>query len=524
MVNKLCWRSSRRFWAVVLILALFCGCATSPSQEAPPPSVEVTVLFFNDLHGHLMPFEVKTESGKQEVGGIARMATLIQQIRAENEAKHGVTLVLVAGDILQGTPMSTVFRGEPDIKCLNAMGVNAVTVGNHEFDFGLDNFLTLQKQASFPFLSANIADKQSGRLLSQSNLPVPLPNGLTFTIIGVTTNELMTTTKADNVVTLQVLDPVASVRMIYEEVKGAGPVLLLSHSRHQTDRAMAEAMPDLAAIIGGHDQILLSPYRAVGRVPVFQAFEKGRYLGRIDLQVDTKTKQVRLLAHTYIPITAQIPADPAIATLVADYDARLGAQFKEVLGQSRVYLDGERGRIRYEETALGNFITDIMVENSGAQIGLINSGALRGSIKEGPVTVEDVFKAMPYANELVRVDLTGAEIQQVLTRSVQGTRQDEDGGFLHVSGLFFDVRGHQVENIRVGRQQAPLNTTEVYHVVVPDFLASGGDGHQTFKDKPQIKTGSPLRELIVETIKQRGTIDAAVEGRIRRIDEKKGGR
>ncbi|MDA8138654.1 MAG: 5'-nucleotidase C-terminal domain-containing protein [Desulfobacteraceae bacterium] len=520
MKRTLFERTTRLFLAMVLFVSVFGGCAAAPIQSGLPSSVQVTVLFFNDLHGHLQPFEIKAETGKQEVGGIARMATLINQIRAENEAKHVTTLVLVAGDILQGTPMSTVFRGEPDIKCLNAMGVNAVTVGNHEFDFGLENFLMLQRQANFPFLSANIVDKQSGRLLAQASLVVPLSNGLNFTIIGITTRELMTTTKPDNVATLQVLDSVAAVQQVYEEVKGAGPVLLLSHSRHQTDRAMAEVLPDLAAIIGGHDQILLSPYRTVGRVPVFQAFEKGRYLGRIDLQIETKSKQARLLAHTYIPITAQIPADPAIAAIVAEYDARLGAQFKEVIGQSRVFMDGERGHIRYEETALGNFITDIMVENTGAQIGMINSGALRSSIKEGPVTVEDVFKAMPYANELVLVNLTGAEIEQTLARSVQGAREDEDGGFLHVSGLFFDVRGRQVENIRIGAKQTPLNKAGAYQVVVPDFLASGGDGHQIFKDKPQVKTGSPLRELIVETIKQRGTIDAKVEGRIRRIADK----
>ncbi len=501
-----------------VILCLAAGCAGGPDQRAQPAPITLTVLFFNDLHGHLMPFEVKGEGGKQEVGGIARVAALISEIRAQNDRKQIRTLVLVAGDILQGTPMSTVFRGEPDVKCLNAMGVDALTVGNHEFDFGLDNFLKLQRMASFPFLSANIIEKETGRPLCPSHLAVPLGRGTALTIIGVTTRDLMTTTRAENVATLRVLDSVTAVQQVYDRVRADGPVLLLSHSRHRTDRAIAEVLPDLAAIIGDHDQILLSPYRTVGRVPVFQAFEKGRYLGRIDLQIDPRTKKATLIGHDYMAINADIAPDPQISAIVAGYDERLGQQFKQVIGRSNTFLDGEREHIRYQETSLGNFVTDIMAAHTGAQIALINSGALRASIKEGPITVEDVFKAMPYANELVLVELTGAEIQQVLLRSVRGSREDEDGGFLHVSGITMDVRGHKVENVRVGRSGRALDPQQVYSVVVPDFLASGGDGHDVFKGKTQVRTGLPLRELIVDTIKQRGVIAAKEEGRIRRLE------
>jgi 2',3'-cyclic-nucleotide 2'-phosphodiesterase (5'-nucleotidase family) len=159
-----------------------------------------------------------------------------------------------------------------------------------------------------------------------------------------------------------------------------------------------------------------------------------------------------------------------------------------------------------------------MRTHTGAQVAMINAGALRASIKEGPITVEDVFKAMPYENELVRVELTGAEIQQALQRAVQGAREDEDGGFLHVAGLAFDVRGRTAENIRVGTERLPLEPATIYSVVAPDFLASGGDEHVVFKDKPQIKTGSPLRELIVDTIRQQKVISAKTEGRIRRVE------
>jgi len=502
---------------IALFLACLCACASTLSSERQPGPIPLTVLFFNDLHGHLMPFEIKGEKGVEEVGGIARMASLIRQIREENNRNHVRTLVLVAGDILQGTPMSTIFKGEPDIRCLNSMEVDAMTVGNHEFDFGLDNFLKLKNQSTFPFLSANIIGKESGGLLCQPMLEVPLEGHVTFTVIGITTQELLSTTQAENVVTLDVLDSVSAVTRVHAEVEGRGPVLLLSHSRQETDRKIARALPDLTAIIGGHDQVLMSPYGIEGRVPILQAFEKGRYLGRLDLSIDTVSRRAKLIDASYIKVTADIAPDPEIAAIVNDYNARLGQQFKEVIGRCDTFLDGERDHIRHQETNLGNFITDIMRSNTGARIAMINAGALRASIKEGPVTVEDVFKTMPYGNELVRVELTGAEIDQTLQRSVRGNQTDEDGGFLHVSGMTFDVCGRTAKNIRVGTERLPLEPDAIYSVVVPDFLASGGDDHVIFKNKPKIKTGLPLRELIIDTIRQQKVVSVKTEGRIHRL-------
>ncbi len=508
----------QRFLSLVVLFLVF-GCSGTLFQQAPVPDavdVKVTVLFFNDLHGHLKPFEVESDNGRQTVGGIARMAAAVEQIRSENNRRQIRTLLLVAGDILQGTPMSTVFQGEPDIKCLNAMGVDAVAVGNHEFDFGLENFLKLRTLADFPFISANIVRKESRQPLCDSHLTIPLNDSLAITVIGVTTHDLMTTTKHENVAALEALDGVTAVQHIYEQARQAGPVLLLSHSRHQTDRQLAANLPGLAAIIGGHDQILLSPYRKIGSVPVFQAFEKGRFLGRIDFLIDPATRQAKLLHHEYIPITADMDQAPQVAAIVADYDKRLGAQFKEVIGTCETFMDGERDRIRYEETNLGNFLTDIMRENTGVEIALLNAGAIRSSFKKGPVTIEDVFNVVPYANELVVMELTGAQIEQILKRSVRGNRQEEDGGFLQVSGISFDVQNHQATGIRVGACREPIKPDGKYRVVITDFIATGGDGYHLFKELPMTYTRLPLRELIIDTIRARGTITAEKEGRIRR--------
>ena len=150
-------------YTVIGILLTFAGLQVQATERAP---VKVTLLFFNDLHGHLLPFKVKTDKGKIEVGGIARISTLVNKIRYENNKRGINTFVVIAGDILQGTPMSSIFKGQPDVECLNVIGVSAMTVGNHEFDFGVKNFLKLKKMASFPFLSSNIVWKQTGKRIS----------------------------------------------------------------------------------------------------------------------------------------------------------------------------------------------------------------------------------------------------------------------------------------------------------------------------------------------------------------------
>lgn len=498
-----------------VIVGVTLALSVTPALAVGP--IKATVLFFNDSHGHLEPFIVKADGGRQEVGGIARMATLVRQIREENRGRGIATFLLVAGDILQGTPMSTVYRGRADIACFNAMGVNAISVGNHEFDFGPDNFLSLTGQAAFPFISANLFDKASGNLLVAPHVALPLGEGLSLTVIGATTASLKVTTLPDHVKGLDVGDPRDAVAKTWATLKDKGPVILLSHCEHEEDIAMAKALPDLTAIIGGHDHLLFSPPRQAGDVPIVQAFEYGRYLGRLDFDIDPGQRQAKLAAWAYLPVTADIVADPQVEAIVGRYRKQLDKRFTEVIGRAAVALEAERRVARWQETNLGNLVADLMRAHTGADIALVNAGSLRASIEAGPVTLEQVFKAMPFENQLVRVRLTGARLIEVLTRSIQGRPEDEDGGFLQVSGLWLKLKGQALAEVTVGPERRPLAPEATYTVAINDFMATGGDGYAMLTGLTAEATGLPLRELLVDAFAGPQPVTAAVEGRIVRL-------
>ena len=499
-------------------LALLCGAFFSASGCVSTPPNRVTVLFFNDSHGYLEPFEIEQDGKRVQVGGMARLAAEVRRIRAENRTAGVATILLCAGDILQGTPMSTVFKGQADIDCMNAMGVDALCVGNHEFDFGLKNFLKLRSRAKFPFLSANIdvVDVSRLRPLCKAATQIKLGGGATLTVVGVTTEELLITTAPWNVTSLRVREPVNSVTSVLGRPDTGRPAILLAHCRREMDMKLAARTFGVHALIGGHDHLLLSPPLRAGGIPILQAFEKGRYLGRLDLDLLEGENPAKVRAWSYIPIVPGMPKDRKVKRIIDSYAGRMDARFKEVIGRTDKYLSADRGSIRYEETNLGNFVADAVREHTGAQVALVNGGGIRASISPGPITIEDVFKTMPFANEVVVLNLTGKLLLEVLSRSARSTRADEFGGFFQVSGLQAVIAGRQLESVRIGPGGKPLDPQAAYTAAVPDFIAAGGDGYSMLKNVPSRKTGSILRDLLVDTIRRKKTITAEVEGRIRR--------
>ena len=207
----------KRITIFLLIVSLiFLSCTTKFVKSHREEPNHLTILYINDYHGHITPFKAHFKD-EHMVGGMARIATIVKTVREENGDSKIPTIFLCAGDVLQGTPMSTIFKGKPDIICLNKMGLNAMVLGNHEFDYGQENLNKLIKLADFPILGANVVSEEEKAPIAKSFISRNT-RGIHIHILGLVTDETPITTHPKNVKNLVFLDPITTAKEVLTEI------------------------------------------------------------------------------------------------------------------------------------------------------------------------------------------------------------------------------------------------------------------------------------------------------------------
>jgi 2',3'-cyclic-nucleotide 2'-phosphodiesterase (5'-nucleotidase family) len=282
--------------------------ATAAFGAGTPQTFHLTILHSNDMHGH-------------ELKDLARQATLIKEIRA----KEANVLVLNAGDVYNRGKYHLKFYGELEFAVLNALGTDALTLGNGEFKAKKD--LTAQKylyarinQAQFPVLCANVLKAKDRSNLSRVK-PYAVFNlkGIKVGILGVSTNEISGYRQAKGFI---VLDQIATAKKLYPQVAAVSDVVLaLTHIGYKWDRALAGALPGLAAIVGGHSHTVLREPKVVGNVPIVQAGGYNKYLGRLDLyfKKDGRRWTLRRFRGQLLKLGKSIKKDPEIIAIIDRY-------------------------------------------------------------------------------------------------------------------------------------------------------------------------------------------------------------
>jgi 2',3'-cyclic-nucleotide 2'-phosphodiesterase (5'-nucleotidase family) len=466
--------------AIALVLFLAVSVAAPTHAQ-----VAVTIFHTSEHHGTVQPIEHDPYAG---LGRVERRAALIKQIR--QEVDHAV--VVDSGDLLMGTAMSSVFRGEVDIAAMNLMDYDAVAVGNHEFDFGTQHLRGLRKEATFPFLCTNAQPREPEvcQRFAVKNVG-PIRVGL-IGLIG--RRNYPDTFNRAVVREVEFLDPIVAAKRAVEELRERVEILVaITHQDTEEDLALAKAVPGLDVIIGGHTEGfdgLVPPGHVKpveGRVeltgvgPVFvKTHRQGRTLGRLDLLYHEKTIMAAE-AHN-VPVSAAVPADPSMADLVRDYARRLDQQTNQIVGTAVTTLDGENKEVRTRETNLGNLLADLARQYAGTEIGLVNSGMIRNSIPAGPVAWKRAMEALPFDSSLTSFTVTGTTLQAALENSVSRLPL-ASGRFLQVSGLTVVVdpaapAGSRIKSVQVNA--APLVPTRRYSVAADRFIAEGGDGYTMF--------------------------------------------
>ncbi|AEI68808.1 bifunctional metallophosphatase/5'-nucleotidase [Corallococcus macrosporus] len=513
---------ARREALLALAAALAGGCAASaPTPTPAPPSgtVRLTLLHLADV------YQVQAVEDGQR-GGMARAATLRKQVL--RETPH--VLTLMGGDTLSPSVESLVevdgkpLKGRHMVDAWNAFGLDYAVLGNHEFDFGDDVLRERIRESRFTWLGANVRDGKSGALFAgvQATAVREL-GGIKLGLFGVVLQETKATTKAGKDTHFGDVCEAARGAVAKLREQGAQVVVALTHLTADQDRALTRCV-HVDAVLGGHDHEALED-RGTG-TPIFKVAADAVDLGRLTLDVDAATATVRQVTWQTLPVTRQVPEDAAFVAAMQPY-ATLFSRLSERVGRTPVALDARASQVRTQETNLGSFVADAFRAAAGADVALVNGGALRADtvLPAGGVTRRDLHAILPYTDELVVLEVKGDTLRAALENGVSLSREDSrPGRFPQVSGMAFTFDadrpvGQRVLGVKVGGK--PLDAAATYRLATLSFLASGKDGYDMLKNQPSTPAradgNSPL-DVLAEAFRT-GTPSphAQAEGRISRL-------
>jgi 5'-nucleotidase len=426
--------------------------------------------------------------------------------------------MMLAGDFLSSSVASTIFKGEQMIAALNAAGLDLATLGNHEFDFGVDVLLQRMAEARWEWVVSNVMDVQTGRPIGGASPYVVRTVGtLRVGVIGLClASEGIT---RDKLARIRLIDPLTAAaeylpRLHSEKVD---VIIALTHLTFAEDRALAERFPEIDLIVGGHEHF---PITAVeGRTLISKAGSDAKFVARIDINRRESGTVERF--YELIPITSALEDEPKTAAVVETYERRLGPELDKPVGRTRVPLDGIALHVRAGETNLGNLVADAMRADTGADVALLNAGGIRGDRLHppGPLSRRALIEIHPFGNLVCEVDITGRVLLDVLNHGVSRL-PNAAGQFPQVSGMSFQVDatappGARVHSVSVGG--LPLDPARIYRVAIPDFLLLGGDGYTVFAGQ-RVRIRPDSAESMVSALQRyveaRGEVAPVVEGRI----------
>jgi len=471
---------------------------------SPRLSAPLTILQLNDVYS-TVPVD--------GAGGLARVAALKRTLAAQGRTPF----VMLAGDFLSSSVESTIFQGEQMIAALNAAGLDLATLGNHEFDFGLDVLLRRMREAKWQWVVSNVVDAQTGQPLGGAAPYVVRTFGpLKVGFIGLClTSEGM---PADRLAGIRLIDPIeAAARYLpilrKEDVQ---VVVALTHLSFADDRALAERFPEIDLIIGGHEHFPITAFH--GRTLISKSGSDAKAVARIDVNRRGLAPVERF--YELIPITSAIEDDPETARVVAAYEAKLGPELAKEVAVSRVPLAGTALRLRASETNLGDLVADAVRAAANAEIAIVNSGGIRGDRDHppGPILRRTLIEIHPFGNVVCTIAIAGRTILQALEHGVSRLPAAA-GQFPQVSGLTFTADssappGRRVRDVRVGA--APLDLAREYTLALPDFMLHGGDGYTMFAGQKVLVSAEagPLMAVALENYVAGKEIAPSVEGRI----------
>ncbi len=501
--------------AAMLVAAL---CAAGSAEN-----ITLTIYHTSDIHGWIMSRAAvwNKEDPKRVAGGFAALSSLVR-------ATRGQKLLFDSGDWFQGTPEGALSRGQSVVDLFNAAGFDAVLVGNHDFDYGQERLRELVTALKMPALGANIRDAKTHARVAWLSPPlIKKISGVRVGIFGLTYPDMKSMAFAKNIEGLEFTRAVDEARLAVEELrkKGATVVIALTHlgfespemGQFEGDQTLAREVPGIDVIMGGHThKFIKEPPRVNGALIT----EPGIGLTAVDkvtLEIDPKTKRAVSskgeLVNLWIDRTGE---DPGILKTVRADQAEADRVFSMVIATAAETLD----RSRDSESAMGDWFTDCVRAWSGADIGFTNGASIRGGIPVGPVTLRTIYNIMPYDNRMVKLTMTGAQIQETI---------DHGAGLgwemLQESGAEFSYNRGRPEGRRISKLEIggkTVDPTASYTLATNDFIVKGGESFTSFSRAKQEFSDELVRDVIRRCAEKDRLIKAPPRGRMISLEDNGG--
>ena len=522
------------------------GCTSATTNEKTSSTQYLTVLHTNDNHGRFW----HNEKGEY---GMAARKTLLDQLRSEAKIKGHAVLLLSGGDINTGIPESDLQHAEPDFKGMSLLGYDAMALGNHEFDNPLSVLAKQQNWANFPLLSANIVEKSSGKNAFDA-YKIFEKNGLTIAVIGLTTTDTAKIGNPQYIGHLEFKDPVPVTANLAKEIKAKyNPdiTIAVTHMGHFIDAkhginapgdvTLARSLPanTLDMIIGGHSQepvcmasenvnndsfkpgLACKPDQQNGTW-IMQAHEWGKYVGKAEFKLENG--ELSLLDYKLMPVNLYvektqadgtlkevlaneyIKPDPSLKAFLAKYQAIGAKQIEGTIGSVDARLEGDRNKVRYQQTNLARVIIQAQMNVVGADFGLISGGGIRSSIDAGEISYKDILKVHPFKNRITYMDWQGDELWDYLN-TVTSFPADA-GAYLQYHKLSFERKNGKLINVFIDGK--PFDKSKTYRMSLNSYNASGGDGYPTINTlKGFVSTDETDAQALKTFISQHSPIKAA---------------
>jgi 5'-nucleotidase len=473
-------------FTILFILAI-------PDALSISEDITLTILHTNDTYGRLMPFSIED----MKFDGVITRAHVIDQIKKETP---NALIVLDSGDAIGPYPLAAFDYGKTVIELMNRMGYTAMALGNHEFNYGVEELLKRVSDAEFTMLSANTYVRDTKNLLTPGYLKTEV-NGVKVGIIGLTTP----TTRYRASPALQRFigfsDPISAAKDAVKELKSEGCdlIIALSHLGYQGDMELIAQVGEIHLVLGSEVELpmektisAMSPIDdELGTTLVYCPWF-GTYLGRVDVHLKESPNGGYIVKNMDVrkyKLDEETYPEEALSDSVSDIKSILD---KLVADYKKAY-NGSLGRVaENEEINSLELVPLIIREQTGAEIVLLNRGSLKEEIFKGDIQQFQITESVRYSNQIVLLELTGAQLKEALKHSEKQVSENRKLLFLGLDASDASVNGR------------PINLSEYYTVATNDFLASGGDGYTMLASARKRKdTGAMMREAVVDYILER---------------------